>query len=93
MAAAQLVDGRGILVVSRNQRLNFLSPIHLLEFKVGDVSFKCLEQYIHYHKAQHFGDLDTAKKILEVNTVMVYWQSLLRKKTTQRSWLVRVALY
>ncbi|XP_074604469.1 uncharacterized protein LOC141857812 [Brevipalpus obovatus] len=68
MAAASLVDGRDVIVISRNTNFLFLSPTHLYDFKKGDLTFKCVEQYMQYSKAKHFGDNDSARKIMLAKT-------------------------
>ncbi len=52
-----------------NEENGYLSNWYLSEFTVDGMKFSSAEQFMMYKKAVHFGDDDTAKKILETNDV------------------------
>ncbi len=47
----------------------YLSNWYLSDFKVNEISFSSMEQYMMYQKAQCFGDQDIAEKILATDDV------------------------
>lgn len=57
-----------------DEEYGWLSNWYLSDFKVGDIEFSSMEQYMMYEKAAAFGDLETAEKILETQNVAMIKQ-------------------
>lgn len=52
-----------------NEEYGWLSNWYLSDFKIDDVSFSSMEQYMMYEKAVAFEDFNIAEKILETQNV------------------------
>ena len=52
-----------------DEKYGWLSNWYLSDFKVDDVRFSSMEQYMMYQKAVAFEDFKTAEKILEIQNV------------------------
>ena len=57
-----------------DEKYGWLSNWYLSDFKVGDIRFSSMEQYMMYEKAVVFGDLKTAEKILGTQNVAIIKQ-------------------
>lgn len=52
-----------------DEKYGWLSNWYLSDFKINDVSFSSMEQYMMYEKATAFEDFNMAEKILETQNV------------------------
>lgn len=57
-----------------DEKYGWLSNWYLSDFKVGDIQFSSMEQYMMYEKAVVFEDYKTAEKILETQNVAMIKQ-------------------
>ena len=57
-----------------DEKYGWLSNWYLSDFKVADIRFSSMEQYMMYEKAVVFGDLKTAEKILGTQNVAIIKQ-------------------